>query len=126
MKREADRAGIDAVLAAIGECTIIEISTRDPWWGARSVANRYEGRNVLGRLWMELRHQLREADPAAGSGAWTGRIRVGCLAGAIGVLDAVPAAPCPIPRLPRAKPVDPAAFDSYAQPIESVDPFHVP
>ena len=90
MKREADRAGIDAVLAATGERPIVEVSTRDPWWGARPVADRYEGRNVLGRLWMELRHQLRENDPAAGSGAWTGRIRVGCLAGAGAGLDAAP------------------------------------
>ena len=92
MKREADRAGIDAVLAATGERPIVEVSTRDPWWGARPVADRYEGRNVLGRLWMELRHQLRENDPAAGSGAWTERIRVGCLAGAGGGLDPVRAA----------------------------------
>ena len=91
MKREADRAGIDAVLAATGERPIVEVSTRDPWWGARPVADRYEGRNVLGRLWMELRHQLRENDPAACSGAWTGRIRIGCLAGAGGGLDAAPA-----------------------------------
>ena len=92
MKREADRAGIDAVLAATGDRPIVEVSTRDPWWGARPVADRYEGRNVLGRLWMELRHQLRENDPAAGSGAWTGRVRVGCLAGAAGGLDAARAA----------------------------------
>ena len=82
MKREANPAAIDAVLAATGERPIVEVSTRDPWWGARPVADRYEGRNVLGRLWMELRHQLREDDAAAGAGAWTGRIRVGCLAGA--------------------------------------------
>ena len=31
---------------------------------------------------MELRQQLREDDPAARSGAWTRRIRVGRLAGA--------------------------------------------
>ena len=82
MKREANRVVIDAVLDATGYRAIVEVSTRDPWWGARPVADRYEGRNVLGRLWMELRHQLREHDPAADSGAWTGRIRVGCLAGA--------------------------------------------
>ena len=92
MKREADRAGIDAVLAATGERAIVEVSTRDPWWGARPVADRYEGCNVLGQLWMELRHQLRENDPAAGAGAWSGRIRIGCLAGATGRLDAAPAA----------------------------------
>ena len=92
MKREADRAGIDAVLAATGERAIVEVSTRDPWWGARPVADRYEGRNVLGRLWMELRHQLRENDPAASAGAWSERIRIGCLAGATGRLDAARAA----------------------------------
>ena len=53
---------------------------RDPWWGARPVADRYEGRNVLGRLWMELRQQLRDGEPGARSGAWLGRIRVGRLA----------------------------------------------
>ena len=92
MKREANRAAIDAVLAATGERAIVEVSTRDPWWGARPVADRYEGRNALGRLWMELRHQLREHDPAAGAGAWAGRIRVGCLAGATGGLAAARAA----------------------------------
>ena len=91
MKREANRAEIDAVLAATGERAIVEVSTRDPWWGARPVADRYEGRNVLGRLWMELRHQLRAHDPAADSGAWTGRLRVGCLVGATGRLDTAPA-----------------------------------
>ena len=88
MKREVDRAGIDAVLAATGDRPFVEVSTRDPCWGARPVANRYEGRNVLGRLWMELRRQLRENDPADSSGAWTGRLRVGCLAGTTGGLDA--------------------------------------
>ena len=79
MKREANRAEIDAVLAATGDRPIVEVSTRDPWWGARPVADRYEGRNILGRLWMELRQQLRDHDPAAHSGAWLDRIRVGRL-----------------------------------------------
>ena len=92
MKRDADRAGIDAVLAATGERAIVEVSTRDPWWGARPVADRYEGRNVLGRLWMELRHQLRENDPAGAAGAWSQRIRIGYLARATGRLDATRAA----------------------------------
>ena len=77
LKREANAAEIDAVLASTGERSIVEVSTRDPWWGARPIADRYEGNNVLGRLWMELRQQLREDDPAAHSRAWTGRIRVG-------------------------------------------------
>ena len=50
IKREADRAGIDAVLAATGERAIVEVSTRDPCWGARPVADCYEGCDVLGRL----------------------------------------------------------------------------
>ena len=81
MKREANAAEIDAVLAATGDRPIVEVSSRDPWWGARPVAGRYEGRNVLGRLWMELRQQLRDGDPAARSVAWLDRIRVDRLAG---------------------------------------------
>ena len=87
MKREANPAEIDAVLAATGDRPIVEVSTRDPWWGAQPVADRYEGRNVLGRLWMELRQQLRDRDPAARSGAWLDRIRVGRLAGGADLPD---------------------------------------
>ena len=83
LKREANAAQIDTVLSNTGDRPIVEVSTCDPWWGARPVADRYEGGNVLGRLWMELRRQLRDGDPAGRSGAWTGRIRVGCLAGAV-------------------------------------------
>ena len=90
MKREANAAEIDAVLAETGERPIVEVSTRDPWWGARPVSDRYEGSNVLGRLWMELRQQLREDDPDARSGAWTGRIRIGCLAGGTPPAQAAP------------------------------------
>ena len=90
MKREANAAEIDAVLAETGERPIVEVSTRDPWWGARPVADRYQGHNVLGRLWMELRQHLRENDPAARSGAWTGRIRVGRLAGDAPLAQAAP------------------------------------
>ena len=87
MKREANQAEIDAVLAATGDRPIVEVSTRDPWWGARPVADRYEGRNVLGRLWMELRKQLRDHDTAARSGAWLDRIRIGRLAGSSALPD---------------------------------------
>ena len=82
MKREANAAQIDAALAASGERAIVEVSTRDPWWGAKPVGDSYRGANVLGRLWMELRQQLRDGDPAARSAAWTRRIRVGCLVSA--------------------------------------------
>ena len=90
MKREANAAEIDAVLAKTGERPIVEVSTRDPWWGARPLADRYEGNNVLGRLWMELRQQLREDDPAARSRTWIGHIRVGCLAGDAPIAQAPP------------------------------------
>ena len=80
LKREANRDEIDAVLAATGGRPIVEVSTRDPWWGAHPVADRYEGSNVLGRLWMELRQHVRDGDPAVRSVAWIDRIRVGCLA----------------------------------------------
>ena len=90
MKREANAAEIDAVLAATGERPIVEVSTRDPWWGARPLADRYEGHNVLGRLWMELRQQLHEDDPAVRSDAWIDRIRVGCLAGGAPLAQAAP------------------------------------
>ena len=90
MKREANAAEIDAVLAETADRPIVEVSSRDPWWGARPIADRYEGHNVLGRLWMELRQQLLEADPASRSGAWTGRIRVGRLGGVAPLAHAAP------------------------------------
>ena len=75
---------------ATGDQSIVEVSTRGPWWGDRPVAERYEDKNVLGHLWMELRQQLRDGDPRARSGAWLGRIRVGRLAGAADGAGAVP------------------------------------
>ena len=83
MKREANAAAIDAALAATGARAIVEVSTRDPWWGAKPAGDSYRGANVLGRLWMELRQQLRNGDPAAHSATWSGRIRVGSLAAGV-------------------------------------------
>ena len=80
MKREANAAAIDAVLARSGERPIVEISTRDAYWGARPEGDAYRGNNVLGRLWMELRQHLREEDPLARPDSWLGRIRIGRLA----------------------------------------------
>ena len=37
---------MDAVLTANGDRPIFELSTRDPWWGARPVADRYKGRKA--------------------------------------------------------------------------------
>ena len=69
MKREANPEWIDAALARSRDRPIVEISTRDPYWGAKPVADRLEGGNVLGRLWMELRQQVRDRDPLARSEA---------------------------------------------------------
>ena len=80
MKREANAAWIAAALARSGDRPIVEVSTRDAWWGAKPAGDRYRGENVLGRLWMELRQQLRDGDPASRAAAWTGRIEVGRLA----------------------------------------------
>ena len=82
MKREANAAAIDAALARTGDRAIVEVSTRDAWWGAKPVGDSYRGHNALGRLWMELRQQLRDGDPAALSPIWLDRINVGRLAGA--------------------------------------------
>ena len=92
MKREANPVEIDTLLAATGDRPIVEISARDAWWGARPIADRYQGENVLGRLWMELRQHLRDGDAAARSHAWTARIRVGCLAAGSDVPRAAPKA----------------------------------
>ena len=83
MKREANAPAIDAALARTGGRAIVEVSTRDAWWGAKPAGDSYRGNNVLGRLWMELRLQLRDSDPAAHSTALAGRISVGRLAGAL-------------------------------------------
>lgn len=40
-KREANRREIDAVLAATGDQPIVEVSTRDAWWGARPAGDRF-------------------------------------------------------------------------------------
>ena len=80
MKREANAAAIDAALARTGDRAIVEVSSRDPWWGAKPDGDAYRGHNVLGRLWMELRQQLRDGDPAAQSTVWIARIDVGRLA----------------------------------------------
>ena len=82
MKREANADAIDAELARTGERAIVEVSTRDAWWGAKPSGDSYRGKNVLGRLWMELRQHLRDNAPEARSVEWAGRIDVGRLAGA--------------------------------------------
>ena len=79
MKYESNAPTIHEVLARTGERPIVEVSAHDPFWGARPVGECYLGRNALGRLWMELRQQLRNADPSARSNAWLGPLDLGRL-----------------------------------------------
>ena len=73
MQREADPERIDAALEASGVRPIVEVSTLDVWWGARPFPDHYEGRNVLGCLWIELREQLRGNHPLATANRGTRR-----------------------------------------------------
>ena len=81
MKREAHPGPIDGWLDATDDRPIVEVSVHDTWWGARPVDERFVGRNVLGRLWMELRKHIRESDPAADARAWARRLPLGRLYG---------------------------------------------
>ena len=50
---------IRAVLSETGDHPIVEKSQRDDFWGALPHGDgTLRGRNVLGRLWMELRHEI--------------------------------------------------------------------
>ncbi len=53
-------------LLATGERELVENSWRDSYWGWGP--NR-DGQNMLGKLWMEVRAELRAASPAAPEGA---------------------------------------------------------
>lgn len=83
-KLETLPAWMGAILLRTEDRPIVEISTRDRYWGARPEAppggNVYRGRNVLGRLWMELRQHARDDDPLRHSEAWLAKIRIGKLA----------------------------------------------
>ncbi len=80
MKREANPGLIDAALDRTAQRPIVEVSRHDAFWGARDAGDIYEGENVLGRLWMELRHHIRQNDPLALAEAWSPKIDVGALA----------------------------------------------
>jgi len=43
---------------------IVEISNRDNFWGTFNENGILRGQNVLGRLWMELRQEVADHDPA--------------------------------------------------------------
>ena len=74
---------IGPVLDRTEDRPIVEISNRDPFWGAAPTQTpegpAYQGRNVLGRLWMELRQHRRDDDPLLPADAWLARIRIGRL-----------------------------------------------
>ena len=71
MKREAHPDPVDAALEKTGDRMIVEASKSDSFWGARPEGDKLVGQNVLGRLWMELRQQIRDGDERARSSAWT-------------------------------------------------------
>ena len=75
-KLETLPALIGPVLDRTRDRAIVEISTRDTYWGAGPV---WHGGNVLGRLWMELRQHRRNNDPLLHADAWLARIRMGRL-----------------------------------------------
>ena len=70
MKREANPELIDSALERTGDRPIVEYSGHDTFWGAKPDGASLVGRNVLGRLWMELREQIRDGDPRARAAAW--------------------------------------------------------
>jgi type I restriction enzyme S subunit len=43
---------------------IVEISSRDDFWGTFRKGEVLVGQNILGRLWMELRDEVKDHDPA--------------------------------------------------------------
>ena len=80
VKHETNPQEIGTLLAKTANKPIVEISTKDAFWGAKPRGNTLEGANVLGRLWTELREHIRTNHPAAHSSAWTDRIDIGRLA----------------------------------------------
>jgi putative DNA methylase len=56
------------LLLATGEGPIVEESRKDPFWGARPLPDdSLSGRNILGRLLMELREEVRSGERTATS-----------------------------------------------------------
>ena len=70
MKREANPALVDTALQQTGDRPIVEFSNKDTFWGACPAGDTLVGQNILGRLWMELRQQVRDGDPRALSSTW--------------------------------------------------------
>ena len=70
MKRETHPALVDPAIEKTGNRPIVEFSNKDSFWGARRDGDKLVGQNILGRLWMELRQQIRTGDPKARASAW--------------------------------------------------------
>ncbi len=51
-----------SLLLSTGDLPIVEISYKDPFWGATPKGQKLVGKNVLGRLLMELRKEYMEND----------------------------------------------------------------
>jgi hypothetical protein len=50
-------------LLATGDRELVEDSWRDDFWGWGPTR---QGQNMMGKLWMQIRHQLRAASQASG------------------------------------------------------------
>ena len=79
-KRETLPDRFDALFRRTADRPIVEFSSRDTYWGARANATHYIGANVLGRLWMELRHHAAVDHPRLPSAAYCDSGRLGALA----------------------------------------------
>ena len=79
-KREVLPDRIDTLLRRTGSSPIVEFSVRDDYWGAHHTASHYVGANVLGRLWMELRHHVATAHTNLASGGYCIPSQLGALA----------------------------------------------
>lgn len=65
LKLSQHHGAISGLLLQSADRPIVEISVRDDFWGAKPDLNGVAvGRNVLGRLWMELREEITR-DPDA-------------------------------------------------------------
>lgn len=59
VKLAANWSAFSTLLLETGDRPIVEDSRKDDFWGAKPEAGTLEGRNVLGRLLMDLRARLR-------------------------------------------------------------------
>lgn len=63
LKLASNRDILLPVLDQTADMPIVELSWRDAFWGARPLGNLLQGRNVLGRLWMDVRQAVSEGRP---------------------------------------------------------------